>query len=274
MRQLAEFLRESHLQWEMTQRPGLLQSLDARVKVLFLLVFVVIASIKKTLLPELAISGLVLLLALASRLDLGYFYKRILFFGCCFGFLFGLPACLNLITPGRMVLPLFNFAQPHQWWIYHLPAEVGITHEGLRSLALLSARVTTSISLSLLVAFTTPFPAFIGALRGLRVPGPFLLVMTLSYQYLYVFLRTLEDLYLAQKSRTVEVNPAQGRAWVAGRMAFLFKKSQHRYGEIFKAMLARGFSGELVFSVPGKLRRRDWLWGLSLLGTGLLVLAL
>lgn len=274
MQYLAAFLRTTYLQWEMAQRDGLLQRLDARVKVLFLVFMVVAVSFKKTLLPELAVSGLVFFLAALSRLNLFEFYKRVLMLAFFFGFLLALPACLNLFAPGTLVLPLLHFSRAHDLWIYHLPAVVGVTREGLHTVALLTARVSASVGLSLLVAYTTPLAELIGALKAFRVPGPFLMVMTLSLKFIFVFVRTLEEMYLAQKSRTIAVSAAQGRAWVTGRMAFLFRKTQHRYGEVFKAMLSRGFAGEVSAYAPRRLRPVDWLGGGLLLGTALLVWAL
>lgn len=271
MQHLAEFLRTTYLQWEMAQRDGLLQRLDARVKVLFLIFLVVVVSCKKAVLPELAVSGLVFFLAALSRLNLVEFYKRVLPLAFFFGFLLSLPACLNLFAPGTLVLPLLHFSRAHELWIYHLPAVVGVTREGLHTVALLTARVSASIGLSLLVVYTTPLAEFLKALKTLRVPGPFLMVMTLSLKFIFVFVRTLEEVYLAQKSRTVAVSAAQGRAWVAGRMAFLFRKTQYRYGEVFKAMLGRGFAGEVSVCAPRKLQAMDWLAGALLLGAGLLV---
>ena len=273
MQTLAEFLRTTYLQWEMSQRDGLLQGLDARVKVLFLVCLVVVVSFKKTILPELAVSGLVFFLAILSRLNLLAFYQRVLLLAFFFGLLLSLPACLNIFAPGTVVLPLLHLSRAYDLWIYHLPAVVGITREGIHTVALLTARVAASVGLSLLVVYTTPLANLLGALKAFRVPGPFLMVITLSLKFIFVFVRTLEEVYLAQKSRTVAVSAAQGRAWVAGRMAFLFRKTQHRYGEVFKAMLGRGFAGEVAVYASRRLRPADWLGGTLLLGAGLLVWA-
>lgn len=269
MRYLAGFLSTTHLQWEMAQRRGLLQRLDARVKVLFLLLFAIVVSLKHTLLPALGISGLVLVLALWSRLELLAFYRRVLLLTFFFGFLLALPACLNLFVPGALVVVLYRFAAPQDLWIYHLPAEIGITREGLRTVALLSSRVGASIGLSLLVIHTTPVAEFVRALKSLRVPAPFLMVLTLSLKFIFVFARTMEGMYLGQKSRTVAMHGAEGRKWVAGRMALLFRRTQHRYEGVFRAMVGRGFAGEVHLHPPGRLQPLDWVAGSALLAAGL-----
>lgn len=270
LRYLSGFLETTQGQWEATQQQGLLQQLDARVKVLFLLSFAVAVSLKHTPAVPLGINALVFSLAAVSRLALLPFCRRVAFLTFFFGALLSLPASLNLVVPGTVVLPLYHFDAPRQWWIYHLPATVGITREGLQAVALLSSRVAASIGLALLVVHTTPLADLVRGLKALRVPEPFLMVMTLALKFVVVFARTMEDLYLAQKSRTLAANSAEGRIWVAGRMALLFRRTQHRYGEVFKAMQARAFQGDFTLARPGRLSGRDWTaGGLVVAGAGL-----
>jgi len=79
----------------------------------------------------------------------------------------------------------------------------------------------------------------------------------LTYKYIFIFAGTIEEMYLAKKSRMARrTGGADGRLWVAGRIAFIFKKTQLRCEELFKAMLARGFSDDIRF------------YGCRLFGTG------
>ena len=60
---LGNVIKTSYVQWELASREGLFQGLDARVKLLFLVSFVVLVSLKKTLLPEAGIFLFVFVLA-------------------------------------------------------------------------------------------------------------------------------------------------------------------------------------------------------------------
>ncbi len=57
---VANVIKTTYIQWETSSRKGLLQGLDARVKVLFLAVFLVAVSLKKDVTSELLIAALVL----------------------------------------------------------------------------------------------------------------------------------------------------------------------------------------------------------------------
>lgn len=270
----AAFIRTTYTQWESADKDGLFQKLDARVKVIFLLFFLVIISVKKTLMPEAVIGGFIFILASLSRLDLIAFYRRVFFFGFIFGFLIALPSSLNIITKGEIIIPIAHLSKTYHFWVYEVPETIGITRQGLEGVGQLTARVINSLSLSFLVIYTTPFPEIIRALKCLRVPDLFLMIITLSYKYIFIFVNIIEDIYLAKKSRIVEAHAAETRNWVAGRMAFLFRKTRSRCEEIFNAMLARGFSGDIMFYANGKMSRKDFITGSFLFIAGLLFIIL
>jgi cobalt/nickel transport system permease protein len=268
------FIRTTYILWESAARDGLFQKLDARVKVLFLLFFVIIVSVKKTLMPEVAIGVFILTLVILSRLDLITFYGRVFFFGFVFGFLIALPSCLNIITNGEIVLPIVHLSKTYHFWIYEVPETIGMTRQGIEGVGQLTLRVINSLSLSFLIIHTTPFPAIIKALKSLRVPDPFLMIITLSYKYIFVFAEIIAEIHLARKSRIVEANASETRAWIAGRAVFLFGKTRGRYEEVFNAMLARGFSGDVALYGHGPITAKDFITGSCLFVAGLLFMLL
>ncbi len=257
VRHFASLIKTTYVQWDAANRKGFLQGIDARVKVLFLILFIFIVSFKKTVAPQLSLCLFFFILVLLSRLNPFSFYGRVLFFGFFSGFLVTLPSSLNIITPGDMIVPLIHLSSPHQFWVYHIPETIGITRQGMAGVVQLTMRIINSLSLSFLIIHTTPFPEIMRALKSLRVPDPFLMIITLSYKYIFVFAKTLEDIHLARKGRTVDFKGTEGRQWIAGRMAFLLRKTQIRCEEVFQAMLARGFSGEVVFHACPKLNKGD-----------------
>lgn len=270
---IAKVIRTAYAQWETASQQGFLQGLDARVKVLVTLFFIVIVSLKKDVTSELYLAAFVLALAAASRLDLVSLYRRVVFFGFFFGFLVALPSSLNLIRPGQVVLPLMSLAKPYNLWIYHLPRDIGMTREGLRGVALLTARVANSVSISLLLLYTTPFTEIIRALKVLRVPDTFLIVVTLTYKYIFIFAQTVEDMHLAKKSRMVGGAGAdEARQWVVGRIGLIFTRTQRKCEELHKAMISRGFSGEVRLRGFRAATGRDYVAGLALGAAGVFFL--
>ncbi|MDP2267888.1 MAG: energy-coupling factor transporter transmembrane component T [Deltaproteobacteria bacterium] len=261
---LANVIKTGYLQGETAVRDHFFQRIDARIKVLFLLFFVIIVSLKKDILSEVLIGVFVFVLMLISRLNLFRLYKRILFLGFIFGFLVALPSALNLITRGEIILPVLHLSRPYSFWIYRIPAEIGFTREGMYGVMMLTLRVVNSLSLSFLVLYTTTFPQIIKALKVLKIPDGFLMIITLTYKYIFIFARTVEDMHLAVKSRLVRpVGNAEAKRWIAGRIVFVFKKTQLRCEEIFKAMLGRGFSEDIRIYRVGKLQARDWAVGVA-----------
>lgn len=270
---LASVIKTGYIQWETSSADNYFQRTDARVKVLFLLFYVLIVSLKKDLLPEVLLGAFVFMLVLVSRLNLISFYRRVLFFAFIFGLLVTLPSAFNVVTEGKIILPVLHLSGPHRFWIYRIPAEIGITGEGMYAVALVTSRVANSLALSFFVLFTTPFPDIIKALKVLKVPDALLMVITLAFKYIFTFAKTIEDIHLAKKSRLVGgISDAEARRWVAGRIGVIFRKSQLRSEEIYKAIRARGFSGDVRIYGGGRLSRRDWATGMALFAVGFLFL--
>jgi cobalt/nickel transport system permease protein len=272
---IAEIIRSGYIQWELASRDGLFQKIDARVKVLFLLFFIIIVSLKRDPIPEILIGIFVFVLILLSRLDAWLIYRRVIFLSFVFGFLIAAPAVLNVFIKGEVIVPLVRFSGPHDFWIYHIPDEIGITKEGLYRVITFTLRVMNSLSLSFLVFYTTPFPELIKALRVIKAPDSFLMIITLTYKYIFIFARTVHDMHLAKKGRLIgPERDTEARRWVAGRIALMFRKSQQRCEEIYKAMIGRGFSGTIRVYGSRSLRTRDWISGLFFLCAGVFFLFL
>jgi cobalt ECF transporter T component CbiQ len=270
---LAGVIKKGYAQVELSSQNGFFQKIDARVKILFLFFLIIIVSVKRDLLSEICIWGFVFLLSLLSRLNVVALYKRILFLGLIFGFLIALPSAFNFITRGEMIIPIVKLSRSYTFWIYHLPAEIGITKEGIEGVLTLTMRVINSLSLSFLILYTTPFSEILRALKVLRVPDTFLIIITLCYKYIFLFAKTVEDMHLAKKSRTVrEVKNHEAREWITERMAFIFRRTQLRCEEVYGAMIGRGFSDQLKLYGFRKMRLTDWCWGFSLFSVGVYLL--
>jgi cobalt/nickel transport system permease protein len=268
-----EVMKTGFMQYELASRKGLLQDLDARLKVFFLLLFAIIISFKATILSQALIGIFLLLLAASSRLHLWRHYRKILLLAFVFGFLMAIPSALNIVSSGEVVFPLFQLSSPYDFWHYQIPQVVGFTGEGLLAVSLLTLRVMNSLAVSFLVISTTPFLEFVKALKIVRVPDAFLMTIALSYKYIFIFAQTIHDMHLAKKSRLVGRElQTDTRRWMAGRMAFMFRKSQYRCEEIFKAMQQRGFSGAISLCGSRSITKKDWLTGSMLLGAGVFLL--
>jgi cobalt ECF transporter T component CbiQ len=211
---------------------GLLQRLDARAKVVALIGLLVGVGLVHHVSVLVAAYVATLLLARASALPLGFFVRRVWLFVPIFTGVIVLPATLDVITPGEVVVPL--------------PFGLGITRQGLVAAATITIRVAASISLVLLVTLTTPWGRVLAAVRALGVPRLFVLVLGMAYRYLFVLLASVQDMYVARRARAIapERDTRSGRAFVGATAGALFGKAHALADEVHQAMTSRGYRGD------------------------------
>jgi cobalt/nickel transport system permease protein len=262
----AGLLRHALFSEDVAAEPGLLQGLDPRVKLLTLFGLLVVAAFLRSV-PMLVTMYLATFgLAAASRLSLWFFVKRVWLFVPIFTGVVVLPATLNLITPGGIVVPLGT------WFGY----ELGLTSEGLHSATIIVVRVATSISLVVLLTLTTPWNRLLVALRSLRVPKMFVLVMGMAYRYVFHLVGSINDMYLARRARTVTLDSdvSSGRTFVAATAGALFGKAHAMSEEVYLAMVSRGYTGDPRTLHRARLRGVDVVWAFGCVAVVVLVLGL
>jgi cobalt ECF transporter T component CbiQ len=232
----AGVMRQAMFGDELASAPGLLQRVDARVKLLTLLGLLVAAALVRHLGVLIALYAITLVLAAASRLKLSFFIKRIWLFVPLFTGLVVLPATLNIVTKGDIVVPLGS------WWFGH---PIGMTSQGLMAAALIVSRVAVSISLVVLLTLTTPWHRLMAALRAVFVPRMFIQVLGMAYRYIFHLLGSVDDMYTARKARSAggDAGSKTGRAFVASSAGALFGKAHALSEEVHLAMLSRGYTG-------------------------------
>lgn len=269
---LSRVVKDTYVQWDLSSRNGLFQRLDPRLKLLFLVFFAVAINLKKDLVPEFLVAAILLALCILSGLHLMSLYGRVVVFTFIFGVLLSLPSAFNVILPGTVVLPLARLDRSYDFLFYHVPQMIGVTREGLHHASLLSLRVFNSLTVCLLVLYTTPFPDLSKALGLLRVSDLFIMIITLFHKYLFILARSLEEMHLAMKSRLVSsVGRRDARVWATGRMLCVYRKSQQNCEEVFKAMASRGFTGEVSLDGAHRYRGIDWLAGAALFAVWMVI---
>ncbi|HTX92280.1 MAG TPA: cobalt ECF transporter T component CbiQ [Anaerolineales bacterium] len=242
---ISETLERGLFAEEISLRRGLLQGLDARVKVLATLALLVGVSLSRNLWVILGLYTLAFGLALASAIPADFFIRRVWLALPFFTGALILPALF--ITPGPVLL--------------HLPLGLVITQTGLNSALFLLLRVSTSLSLALLLILTTPWNTILSALGVLRVPDVFILILGMTYRYIFLLLHTANDMFLSRKSRSVgALSNANARRILASISATLLGKSLNLSSEVYLAMQSRGFRNTIVTLKPFRMQRRDWLW--------------
>jgi cobalt/nickel transport system permease protein len=232
---------------DLCRAPGFLQKMDPRVKVLTFLLFIVLIGLARTFWILAAMLALILTLSLFSRLPTGYFLRRVIIFIPVFTAVIAIPALF--ITPGELLI--------------NLAGKVMITEQGARTAGLLVLRVTDSLSFGVLLILTTPWNGFLAALRWLRLPSLLVDILGMTYRYIFVLLHTTNSMFLARRSRTLGgYSGADNRRWLTRILTATLTKSQHLSEEVYLAMLARGYHGEIYTLNRLTMRQRDYIWAI------------
>ena len=219
---------------------GVLQRADPRVKVTGILAMIVAVAVTHSLCAIAASFLLAIVLGIASRISPFHLARWVwtpvfLFTGCL-----ALPAIF--LTPGE-------------------PIGLHMTSQGLRTASLLLLRAEAAVSLSTLLVLTTRWAHILKALRVLRMPVVFVVILGMTYRYLFVILQTALDMFESRESRTVGVlSRTDGRRLATATVGVLLSKSYHLSTDVHLAMQSRGFRGEVYLLDDFEMRRADWGW--------------
>ncbi len=243
IRAVSNLFREIIFSNEYAARNGLMQRLDARVKLVTVLGVIVAVSMCRRAEFIAAFYVATLALAAVSRISLGFFIKRVWFFIPLFSGVIALPALV--LVPGEPLARLMRLGA----------YDIFITRQGTESALIFVLRVAASVSYVVLLTLTTKWTSLLRALSSIRVPPIFVMIIGISYRYIFYMLVFIEEMYMGRRSRTLTGAGARGgRGWVAGRMGFTFSRALRMGDEVYEAMVSRGFTGEarqIGFARPG-----------------------
>lgn len=224
---VTSFFRDSVFSDEHALKRGFLQLLDARIKVFTFIIFIFTAILIKSAALLLFLYIFCLMLAVFSRIPLGFFFKRTLLFIPLFSFFIALPAFFSA----------FNTA------------------------ILFIARVITTVSFVVLLGLVTKHSELLSVLTILKVPKVFVMILGMCYRYIFLFAKTIEDTYTGIKSRVgIRMHYKRGQKIVAWNIACLWQKSSGLNEQVYAAMVSRGYGGESFVLEEFKISFRDWAW--------------
>lgn len=233
------------------QQNGLLQRLDPRVKLIAsgALLFAVIAA--HLLFVSLALFLMSLLLTLLARIPFGALASRVWLGALFFTGLIALPAVF--MTGGLVLarLPLLGWP---------------ITSQGLSTAAFLLLRAETAATLVTILVLTTRWNYLLRALRVLRLPVTAVVILQMTYRYVFVFLQSAHDLFESRRTRLLApLDSVEQRTTGSAIAAVLLDRSFIVSNEVHLAMQARGFRGEVQLLDDLLMTSLDW-WQLSAVG--------
>ncbi|MBW2100810.1 MAG: cobalt ECF transporter T component CbiQ [Deltaproteobacteria bacterium] len=225
-----------------TPKDSLIYRLDPRLKVILATIysFVVALSSKiETLLGAIIFS---LVLIVLSRLDIREVFKRV-------------AAVNGLILFLWLMLPFTIEGAP----LFHL-GPFSVTREGV----LISLQITVK-SNAILLAFialiaSMPMTVLGHALNRLFIPEKMVLLLLLTYRYLFVMEQEYQRLVRSVKIRGfrsgTNMHTYKTYAYLIG---MLFVKASARAERVHQAMLCRGFQRKFYSLYNFSISRTDWI---------------
>lgn len=259
LRRLGAFFAQAALREQIARRPGVLQRVDPRARLLAVLAFLVSVSVARSI-PTLLLHSALPVAALGlSRVRPREFLRAGFGVAMAFAVLMAAPATLNLFVDGTVVVPLVTLDRGWRFGPLAIPQVIGVTSEGLLSAATFLLRVLISVSAVLWMTLCTAWMDLLRALRAIGIPPLVVQVVGMTVRYLFAFQRMIEETYLGKRSRAICRAPAgHERAWVASRLGHTWEQSLGLMVEVGEAMTARGFTGEIRSPRAGRFGAREW----------------
>lgn len=248
----ARALTRTMLSEQTARQRGLLQALDPRVRVVGLLALVLAVTLSRRIAVVGALFAAGIVIALLSRVSLLTLAKRVWLIVLGFTGVIALPALFT--TPGRTVATV---------------AGVVITEQGLRTASLLILRVETAVTFTTLLILSTPWVQVLKALRALRLPKEVVMMLAMTYRYVFLLVETATQMFESRRSRTVGILRPTEQRHLAGRTAgVLLSKSVALSNDVYLAMQSRGFRGDVQILSDSRMTPWDYLGLLAFLLVG------
>ena len=256
------FLEEAFVSESNSRRRGLLQSLDPRAKLISILAVIFATSLIGDLRVLVFIYVLTLIFAYLSKIEVGFFIKRVWLFIPVFAGIIALPMIFNIFLPGDPLFQVAYLGPGAHLGPLTLPESIFITRQGLNAAVIFTMRVATCVSAVVLLFITTPQQVLFKSLRTVGVPKLYVLTLEMAYRYIFLLMDLVRELYVAKKARTIRARGMfDEQKWVGGRMGYTLIRSLDMSEKVHMAMMSRGFSGDVHIMQEFKMQNRDYIAG-------------
>jgi len=230
---------------------GFAARLDARLRLLAVIAFVVLLPALSSLASVLMALALAAALAVVARLPAGPTLKRL---AVMEGFLLVLLLTLPFTMPGEAAFQLGPVTASWPGIIRSLTIMLRVAAAALVIAALLSGLGSLGLAT---------------AMAGLGLPHRLVALFLLTFRHIVLLQQEYERLIRAMKARAFRPSTsAHGWATLGQLLGMLLIRAEARSTRLARAMKARGFSGQFIERAQTPLTTADWiflsLWSLAL----------
>lgn len=232
------------------QKQNLVTGIEARTKIAFISIALVINLMSPTIFSSLGIAVFCLITLLSIKIPPGLLLLRLT-----------MPLVMAVIV---LIIQTFLYGGTPLFtipiWGFHL---VGY-EEGLARGFLIMCRVIGGVSLILFLSMSTPANKLLLAASWFRVPKIFIELTLLVYRYVFVLIEEVVAIRNAQKVRLGYCNWRQSMKSLGILGGSLILRAYDRAERVFEAMIARGYTGTMAINYQPKFSRKDYLATLGL----------
>jgi cobalt ECF transporter T component CbiQ len=205
----------------------------------------VIAALARQLWVIVALFVVAVAVGMLSNVPMSTLVKRVWLGVLGFTGFISLPALF--LTPGQAI-----YSMPLLGWT--------VTAQGVRAALYLITRAETAATFSVLLVLCTPWSNLLKALRVLRLPIVLVVILGMTYRYIFLLLRNAHDMFRSRKSRMVgRLSGREQRRAAAASAGVLMSKTLQLSGDVYLAMRSRGFQGEVYVLDEFRTSWYDWV---------------
>lgn len=163
------------------------------------------------------------------------YYFKLLVIPMIFLFISAIPLVINVADKPQGFLYCFRIGRFF----------IGLSKIGSLKFLLLFFRVLASVSCLYFLSLSTPVIDLLVALRKLKVPKLIVEITGLFYKFVFIIMDTAENMFIAQNSRLGYINVSTAYGSLGILISNLFIRSYKRANELYIALEARGYEGEI-----------------------------
>ncbi len=129
-----------------------------------------------------------------------------------------------------------------------------------------TAKALLSMLMVIVLTSTTPFPELLQALRKLRVPDIFVMLLSFTYRYLFVMIDEFQRMRRALASRGWQGKWIWHAKVIGQLIGVMFIRTYEKAERIYVAMISRGYDGQFTYLSAKKPSYGDAIFLTAFLG--------
>ena len=122
---------------------------------------------------------------------------------------------------------------------------------------------------------TTRWTDLLASLQSMKMPTAFVMILGMTYRYVFVLVGIAQEMSFALKSRTL--NPERSvnvREWLGATIGVLLRRSMNMSELVNLSMISRGYDGKVRKLTRFHAEPFDWAFLCFFLGLGVILLML